>query len=57
MADVIDFKKTQRELYQPGGKPSVLEVPEMVFIMVDGRGDPNTSAEYQNAVEMLYGLS
>ncbi|MDR0875151.1 MAG: GyrI-like domain-containing protein [Clostridiales Family XIII bacterium] len=57
MTGVIDFKKTQRELYQPGGKPSVLEVPEMVFIMVDGQGDPNTSADYQNAVELLYGLS
>ena len=53
----IDFKKTQKELYQPGEKPSVIDVPEMVFIMVDGRGDPNTSTEYQEAVEVLYGLS
>ena len=53
----VDFKKTQKELYQPGAKPSIIEVPEMVFIMVDGRGDPNTSAVYQTAVEVLYGLS
>ena len=53
----IDFKKTQKELYQPGEKPSVIDVPEMVFIMVDGRGDPNTSKAYQEAVEVLYGLS
>jgi len=53
----IDFKKTQKDLYQPGEKPSIIDVPEMVFIMVDGRGDPNTSKAYQEAVEVLYGLS
>jgi len=53
----IDFKKTQKELYQPGAKPSVIEVPEMVFIMIDGRGDPNGSEAYQAALEILYGLS
>jgi hypothetical protein len=29
----------------------------MKFIAVDGKGDPNTSAEYSAAVELLYGLS
>jgi hypothetical protein len=29
----------------------------MVFIAVDGKGDPNTSAEYAAAIEVLYGLS
>ena len=53
----VDFKKTQKELYQPGAKPSIVEVPEMVFIMVDGRGDPNTSEAYQTALEVLYCLS
>jgi hypothetical protein len=57
IAVAIDFKKTQKELYQPGTKPSVIEVPEMVFIMVDGRGDPNTGEAYQAALEVLYGLS
>lgn len=27
------------------------------FITVDGKGDPNTSAEYTAAVELLYGFS
>ncbi|AEC01795.1 GyrI-like domain-containing protein [Parasphaerochaeta coccoides] len=53
----IDYKKTQKDLYQPKLSPSIIDVPEMVFIMVDGYGDPNTSAEYQSAVEILYGLS
>ena len=53
----IDYKKTERELYQPKATPSIIDVPEMVFIAVDGTGDPNTSAEYAAALEVLYGLS
>jgi hypothetical protein len=54
---MIDFKKEFKELYQPKTAPTLVDVPEMTFIMVDGRGDPNTSAEYAAAVEALYGLS
>ena len=52
-----DFKKEQKDLYQPKTAPSIIDVPEMTFIAVDGRGDPNTSAEYAAAIEILYGLS
>ena len=53
----IDYKKTEKHLYQPKTTPAVIDVPEMVFIMVDGKGDPNTSEEYKYAIEILYGLS
>lgn len=53
----IDFKKTQKELYAPKSTPSLIDVSEMVFFMVDGQGDPNTSIEYSEAVEALYALS
>jgi len=53
----IDFKKEQKDLYHPKTTPAVIDVPEMVFIMVDGTGNPNTSEEYKSAVEILYGLS
>lgn len=53
----IDYKKTEKELYQPKTTPSIIDVPEMKFIAVDGKGDPNTSAEYSEAIELLYGLS
>lgn len=55
--DKLDYKKEYKELYQPPCKPTVVEVPEMVFIAVDGKGDPNTCAEYKEAMELLYGLS
>lgn len=54
--DKIDYKKTEKHLYLPK-KPSIVEVPEMVFFAVDGRGDPNTAPDYREAMELLYGLS
>ena len=53
----IDYKKEYKDLYMPKKKPSIIEVPEMIFIMVDGQGNPNTSESYKNAMEILYGLS
>ena len=53
----FDFKKEQKNLYQPTTAPSIIDVPEMVFIAVDGKGDPNTGAEYKDAIELLYSLS
>lgn len=53
----IDYKKEYKDLYQPAQKPSIIEVPEMIFIAVEGSGNPNTSAAYKEAMEILYGLS
>ena len=55
--DKLDYKKEYKDLYQPKTKPSVIDVPEMTFIAVKGKGNPNTSAEYKEALEILYGLS
>lgn len=55
--DKLDYKKEYKDLYQPPAKPVIISVPEMIFIAVDGSGDPNTSAEYKRAMEILYGLS
>lgn len=53
----IDYKKTEKDLYLPTTTPSIIDVPQMIFIAVDGRGDPNTGEEYAAALELLYGLS
>lgn len=53
----LDYKKEYKDLYQPPTKPTIIEVPEMVFFAVEGSGNPNTSKEYQEALETLYGLS
>jgi len=54
---VFDFKKADRQLYQPGGEPVLVDVPALPFIMVDGAGDPNNNKDFETAVELLYGLS
>lgn len=51
----IDYKKELKELYQAKvDKPVVVNVPSMNFLMIDGKGDPNTSQEYIDAIETLY---
>lgn len=54
----IDFKKALKALYGPTSRAfEIVEVPEMQFVMVDGRGDPNTAAEYAAAVQWVYSVS
>lgn len=55
--DKLDYKKTYKELYQPKTKPSIIAVPEMIFIAIDGEGNPNSCPEYKAAIGVLYGLS
>jgi len=54
----VDFKKTLKYLYGPSGREfSIVDVPQMQFLMVDGAGDPNTAKEYGEAVEALYAVA
>jgi hypothetical protein len=55
--DKIDFKKTLDSYQARSGEFRVLDVPPMQYLMVDGHGDPNSSAEYTDAVEALYPLA
>lgn len=58
MATKVDLKKELSELYRPSVKAvSLVEVPPMNFLMIDGQGDPNTSEDFQEVIEALYGLS
>jgi len=52
-----DYKKDQKPLYQPKTTPAIVEVEEIQFVAVEGRGDPNDeNGEYQSAMEVLYGI-
>ena len=53
----VDYKKDFKDLYFPKKEPMIINVPKMIYFMVDGKGDPNTSPEYANAMAILYGLS
>ena len=54
----IDFRKELKDLYQPSTKEAVqVDVPEMNYLMVDGKGDPNTSPEYAAALNVLFSVA
>jgi hypothetical protein len=54
----IDYKKELKHLYKPSAKvPSIVEVPKMNFLRVDGSGNPNTAQAYKDAIEALYPLA
>jgi hypothetical protein len=46
-----------KRLFAPGEKPVIVDVPAFKFLMVDGKGSPNDSSEFQAAIQALYGLS
>ena len=54
----IDLKKEFKHLYSPPkGKFSIVDVPAMNFLMVDGVGYPVGNPAYEQALEALYGMS
>lgn len=54
----IDMKRELKQLYQASAKDvTQVEVPPMVYLMVDGEGDPNLSQAYSQAVETLFSVS
>jgi hypothetical protein len=58
MVEKVDFKKELDQLYGPKNKDwELIDVPAMNFLMVDGKGDPNTAQDYSDAVAALYGVA
>lgn len=54
----FDYKKEYKEFYLPKRRPEIIEVPEMNFIAVRGKGDPNEEGgEYKAAISLLYGIA
>jgi hypothetical protein len=52
-----DFKKQIETYSAPRGRFSIVTVPSLQFLMVDGHGDPNTSKAYQDALTSIYPLA
>lgn len=58
----IDLKKELKYLYSPSAKKvEIVDVPCFKFIMIDGKIEPGktpeTSREFQDAIDALYGVS
>ncbi|WP_181785909.1 GyrI-like domain-containing protein [Streptomyces phytophilus] len=53
-----DVKRELKQLYAPKNTDwALVDVPPQRFLAVDGKGDPNTSASYTEAVEALYSVA
>lgn len=52
-----DVKKQIRTYTARRGEFAVVEVPALTYLMVDGHGDPNTSAAYGGAIAAIYPLA
>jgi hypothetical protein len=53
----LDLKRAMRRLYYPPvGQPVLVDVPEMAYLMVDGRGAPGNEA-FQQAIEALFSVA
>jgi len=56
--DKIDLHKQYHDLYSPSKKGfTIIEVPPLQYLMVDGSGDPAIAPRYQDAIQTLYSLS
>ncbi len=54
----IDYKKRYKDLYLPKTTPAEINVPQISFLMINGKGNPNDEAgEYKEGVDLLYALT
>jgi hypothetical protein len=53
----VDLRKIYEEHYKTSKEPVVVDVPLRPYIMIDGKGDPDTAAAYREALETLYPLA
>ncbi|GHU21667.1 transcriptional regulator [Spirochaetia bacterium] len=57
MVNVIDYKKENKELYFPKTTPGIINVPEMNYVAIDGKGNPNDkNGEFNEAIPVLYSI-
>ncbi len=54
----INYKNELKQFYRQSAKKiEIVDLPKMNFLMINGKGNPNKSIEFSNAVEALYAVS
>jgi hypothetical protein len=57
MSNAKDYKKDYKDLYLPKSTPTIVNVGEMQFVAIEGKGNPNDeNGEYKNALGILYSV-
>jgi hypothetical protein len=58
MKGKIDFKREHTFLFSAtAGAARTVQVPDFKYLMIDGKGDPNTAPEFAEKVQTLYSLA
>lgn len=57
MEPKVDVTKVLPSYRARRGRFDLVDVPDLQYLMVDGRGDPNTSPDFPAAVQTLYPLA
>lgn len=55
--DKYDVKKARKNLYSAPPRFTIVDVPPLHYLAVDGTGNPNTAPAYAQALEALYSVS
>lgn len=54
----FDYKKEYKEFYLPKSRSSIIKIPQMNYLAVRGRGDPNDeNGEYKQSIGLLYAIA
>lgn len=54
----FDYKKEYKEFYMPKKVPSIVEIPSMNYIAVQGKGNPNDeNGDYKKSIGLLYAIA
>lgn len=54
----FDYKKEYKEFYMPPKKPTIVTIPPMNYIAVQGQGNPNDeNGEYKQSIGLLYAIA
>ena len=51
-----EWRKSEKELYQPKVKPQIIKIPKFKFFTIEGKGNPNEEA-FGDYVGVLYSLA
>ncbi|WP_256840506.1 GyrI-like domain-containing protein [Ornithinimicrobium faecis] len=54
MSEKVDLKKSLDGYQARTGQFRLLDVPELIYLMVDGQGDPNSAPAFAQALQALY---
>lgn len=55
---VFDYKKEYKEYYLPKEKPEIITIPQMNYLAVRGKGNPNEEGgAYKKSIELLYTIA